>query len=970
MKKVVLLLVLSCLSFFSYASHLIGGEMTYNCLGNNLYEITLIMYVDCGPSNTTGITFDASGTLSIYDSSNNLIDSIPITDPESIELSDETVGNECLALPTDLCVLRGIYTVVVELPPIVGGYQLAYQRCCRNPSIINVDTPGVYGNTYTTNIPGSELISDCNSSPSFNEYPPLALCLGDDIIVDLSATDPDGDELVYTLTTPFHGAETNNPLLITPPPFTAVPWTAGYSENYPIDANPAISIDANTGIITGTPNQMGMYIIGIRVEEYRDGVLINSVVRDFRFLIVDCDVITSSIPLSSWYCNSLTVSFTNGSVNANTYLWDFGNGNATSAEFEPNYTYPDTGNYTVTLIANPNTICADTNVVSFPLYTELNPVFTAPDPQCLGTNSFSFEAEGIIPENAVFNWEFGTTSTPTSSNQLNPSNIVFPTVGIFPVSFNVVFDNCDETFTSTVEIYDEVIFPTIPAQASQCLEGNLFNFSAAGTYPTGSNFQWNFGPNANPQTSSQENPTGVSFSSSGNQLITLNILHNGCENAVQETVEILNLEPFFTTPNPQCFSVNSFAFSGEGIIPTDAIINWEFGATTSPSGSNQLNPSNIVFPAIGTFPVSFNVMYGTCDETFTSTIEIYDDAIFPEIPAQEAQCLEDNLFNFTAEGTYPAGSVFQWNFGPDASPQTSFLENPTAVYFSSIGQKLVTLNVLYYSCENAVQETVQIIGIENLEIESTPTAGCEPFTVEFSSLLNPNQYAFEWNLDNGIVSNQTNPVGTYTEGSYDISLSVTNLNSLCKDNVNLTNYITVVPQPISSFSLLSDSLIYNEAVQITNNSLHANSFLYEFSSGYTSTESEPEYTIPSIGDFTIWQYVQNQYECIDSSSVDLFVEFEHTFWVPNVFSPNNNLVNDDFYASYTNVESYRMQIFNRWGEIVFDQEGKQPKWNGEDKTRNDALDKNQKSDTYVYLIDYKTIADTNHKLRGIVSLIR
>ena len=800
MKKAILLLVLSCLSFFSYAEHLIGGEMTYNCLGDNLYEITLIMYVDCGPSNEQQITFDVSGLLTIYDSSNNFIETVEITNPEVIELSDETVGNECLTLPTDLCVLRGIYTVIVELPPIVGGYQLAYQRCCRNPSIINVDTPGEYGNTYTTNIPGSELISDCNSSPSFNEYPPLALCLGDDIIVDLSATDPDGDELVYSLTTPFHGADITNPLLITPPPFTAVPWTAGYSENYPLDANPAISIDANTGIITGTPNQMGMYIIGIKVEEYRDGVLINSVVRDFRFLIVDCDVITSSIPLSSWYCNSLTVSFTNGSVNANTYLWDFGNGNATSAEFEPNYTYPDTGNYTVTLIANPNTICADTNVVSFPLYTELNPIFTEPDPQCLGTNSFSFEGEGIIPENAVFNWEFGTTSTPTSSNQLNPSNIVFPTVGIFPVSFNVVFDNCDETFNSTIEIYDEVIFPTIPAQASQCLEGNVFNFSAAGTYPTGSNFQWNFGPNAN--------------------------------------------------------------------------------------------------------------------------------------------------------------------------PQTSFQENPTAISFSSLGEQLITLNVLYNDCENAVQGTVQIIGIENLEIESTPAAGCEPFTVEFSSLLNPNQYGFEWNLDNGIVSNQTNPVGIYTEGSYDISLSVTNLNSLCKDSVNLTDYITVVPQPISSFSLLSDSLIYNEAVQITNNSLHANSFLYEFSSGYTSTEFEPEYTIPSIGDFTIWQYVQNQYECIDSSSVDLFVEFEHTFWVPNVFTPNNNLVNDDFYASYTNVESYRMQIFNRWGEIVFDQEGKQPKWDGEDKTRTDKLDKNQKSDTYVYLIEYKTIADTSHKVRGIVSLIR
>ena len=774
--------------------------MTYNCLGNNLYEITLIMYVDCGPTNTQETTFDESGLLSIYDSSNNLIETIEITNPEVTELSDETVGNDCLTLPTDLCILMGVYTVIVELPPILGGYQLVYQRCCRNPSIINIDTPAQFGNTYTTNIPGSELISDCNSSPSFNAYPPLALCLGDDINVNLSATDPDGDELIYTLTTPFHGADNTNPTLITPPPFTPIPWSAGYSENYPIDANPAINIDANTGIITGTPNQMGMYIIGIKVDEYRDGVLINSVVRDFRFLIVDCDVITSSIPFTSWYCNTLTVSFTNGSLFADTYLWDFGDANASSTEFEPNYTYPDTGNYTVTLIANPNTVCADTNTVTFPLYTELNPIFTAPDPQCVGNNSFTFEGEGIIPEGAVFNWEFGAATSPSSSNQLDPSNIVFPSVGTFPVSFNVVFENCNETFTSSVDIYDEDIFPVIPAQSSQCLEDNLFNFSAA--------------------------------------------------------------------------------------------------------------------------------------------------------------------------GTYPAGSTFQWNFGTNASPQTSFQENPTAISFSSLGEQLITLNVLNNGCENAVQETVETIGIENLEIQSSPTEGCEPFTVEFSSLLNPNQHAFEWGLDNGIVSNASNPQSTYTEGIYDISLSVIDLNSLCKANVNIADYITVVPQPISSFSLLSNSLVYNDVVEITNNALYANSFLYEFSSGFTSTEFEPEYTIPSIGDFTIWQYVQNQYECIDSSSVDLFIEFEHTFWVPNVFTPNQNLINDYFFASYTNVESYRMQIFNRWGETVFDQEGEQPKWDGTDETRKRNLDKNEKSDNYVYLINYRTIEEKSYKLRGVVSLIR
>jgi len=472
--------------------------MTYTCLGDNLYEITLIMYVDCGPSNTTGITFDATGTISIYNSNNEWVQDLLFSDPEQIELSDETVGNDCLELPSDLCTLRGIYTVQVELPPIVGGYQLAYQRCCRNPSIINIITPDLFGNTYTTNIPGSELISDCNSSPSFVAYPPLALCLGDDVNVNLSATDPDNDSLVYSLTTPIHGADDTDPTFITPPPFTLIPWAAGYSANYPIDSSPAIGINETTGYITGTPTQMGMYIIGVQVDEYRDGILINSIVRDFRFMVVDCNITTASSPLSDWICNGLIVDFTNESENATTYLWEFGIGTATSTDFEPNYSYPDTGSFTVTLIANPTTVCADTNTVSFSLYTELNPIFTTPDPQCLNNNSYSFEGDGLLPTGAVINWDFGASTTPSNSTQINPSNITFPAVGFYPISFNVQYEECNETFTSTIEIFEENIFPDIPNQETQCLEGNSFDFVALGTYPNGSNFEWDFGVNASP----------------------------------------------------------------------------------------------------------------------------------------------------------------------------------------------------------------------------------------------------------------------------------------------------------------------------------------------------------------------------------------------------------------------------------------------------------------------------------------
>ena len=103
-----------------------------------------------------------------------------------------TINNPCLQAPPNVCVEEAVYTVNVNLPPIAGGYNIAYQRCCRNQSIVNLTNPSSEGSTYYVAIPESAL-SSCNSSPYFNEFPPLALCIGEELVFDHSATDPDGD---------------------------------------------------------------------------------------------------------------------------------------------------------------------------------------------------------------------------------------------------------------------------------------------------------------------------------------------------------------------------------------------------------------------------------------------------------------------------------------------------------------------------------------------------------------------------------------------------------------------------------------------------------------------------------------------------------------------------------------------------------------------------------------------------------
>ena len=782
------------------AAHLAGGEMTYTCLGGNQYEIKLIVYRDCTDPFSTGLDPANYTDIIVYNNQNNIITSVPIPDPITTFINNETVGNDCLELPTDLCVEQGIYIFNLDLPPIEGGYQIAYQRCCRNPSIINIENPADWGSTYSVHIPGSDEVNECNSSPEFISSPPLALCIGDQLNLNQSALDPDGDSLVYSLTTPFHGAGNGDPgnpapTETSPPPFSLIPWEIGYSENYPMDSNPAIEINSLSGIITGSPSQEGMYVIGIKVSEYRDGLLINEIIRDFRFLVVDCNVITASFPLSSWYCNSLTVEFTNNSDNADSYLWDFGENGNTSTLEEPIYTYADTGMYTVTLIAMPNTICADTNTVTFPLYTELMPYFDDPEPQCLENNSFDLIGDGIAPQGTTFNWNFGPNASPSNDNTPNPTNITFDEVGVFPITYNLQYNDCDETYVGTIEVFNEELFPEIPNIESQCFLGNSFDFTAEGVYPANSNFLWDFGPNAVPSTSSEQNPNNIEFSSAGSQNITLTVYVNGCENATTGTVEVSE-----------------------------------------------------------------------------------------QIP-------------------------------------------------------------------------IEIFAIPN---------GCEPLTVVFQNSVNPTNHLFAWDLGNGETASSNSVQTTYLEGIYNVSLVVTNTLNDCEGSLFLNNYVQVAPQPISGFSLNSDYYVLGDPIIISNNSLYADAYNYQFSSGYTSNEEALEHIPTTIGDVTIWQYAINEeFDCVDSSSVTLKINSEYTLWTPNSFTPNGDQKNDGFAPISTGVEEYRLLVYNRWGKLIFDEIGESPIWNG-----NNANGIPCKTDSYSYIIDYKTLLGDRHTSNGVVFLIR
>ncbi|MCB9186915.1 MAG: gliding motility-associated C-terminal domain-containing protein [Flavobacteriales bacterium] len=354
------------------ATHIVGGELVYTYLGGSQYAITLIVYRDCLSGQAA---FDNPAAIGIFNSSNTLVQDLNFT-LDSVVTLQSTINSSCVTAPNNVCTEAGYYTEIVTLPPIVGGYTIAYQRCCRNAVVQNIVDPGNVGATYVATIPGSES-QPANSSPIWSNLPPLYVCANLPFQFDHSAFDLDGDSLVYSLCTPYEGASSTAPQPNPPssPPYTPISWQAPYSLNDMMGGVP-LTINPQTGQLNAVPNAIGTYVIGICVSQYRNGILLGETRRGIQINVVNCqapvaspDDLNEIIPNSFINCTEY-VEFQASSSSGFNILWDFGDPTTTSDQSTnatTSWTYPGPGSYDLTLVVynpiNPSDpLCTDTVV--------------------------------------------------------------------------------------------------------------------------------------------------------------------------------------------------------------------------------------------------------------------------------------------------------------------------------------------------------------------------------------------------------------------------------------------------------------------------------------------------------------------------------------------------------------------------------------------------------------------------------
>ncbi len=306
-----LLLFILFFSIKSHARHIVGGEvrLVYLGVGDN-YKIILNLYFD----NLKGVpaAVDKDINVGVYNKiSHQRVGNFKLTRDLQVQNVPYASGAcQTGSLSTGIIV----YTREVSLNPDIyrslGGYIMVWERCCRTNDITNIYVPDEMSNTFYAEFPPIRRngVIFRNSTPNLGVPPGDYLCINNPVSINFGGTDADGDALVYSLTTPFDATVAspgnarpfdgqNIPANYYYNVVPTVNFLPGYSATAAILSNVAggeLTIDASTGVLTVTPNEAGLFVFSVKCEEFRAGVKIGEVRRDYQFLVKVCP--SNSLP--------------------------------------------------------------------------------------------------------------------------------------------------------------------------------------------------------------------------------------------------------------------------------------------------------------------------------------------------------------------------------------------------------------------------------------------------------------------------------------------------------------------------------------------------------------------------------------------------------------------------------------------------------------------------------------------------
>ncbi|MBI5219498.1 MAG: choice-of-anchor L domain-containing protein [Bacteroidia bacterium] len=377
-------------------------------------------------------------------------------------------------------------------------------------------------------------------------------------------------------------------------------------------------------------------------------------------------------------------------------------------------------------------------------------------------------------------------------------------------------------------------------------------------------------------------------------------------------------------------------------------------------GMSIITPNPTVNTLYNVYAIDVN---GCISDTAHTTVGIIPDVIINAFTADDSICSGTNTpiyFNIAGGLGGPYSLYENSNMVSDIPFIVSPTQTHTYTFFA------------YDRCPTPGRDTLTIytLPLPNVMITADNYKGCQPFTVNFIATTIPQCQTFIWNFgEGGAFSFSEHPQYTYQQsGIYDVGVAVTTYDG-CTSNISLPQLITVYPKPDSRFTAEPEvASILKPEIYFTNLSTAYCMPFWSFGDGDSSMMGNPVHLYDAIGTYNVSLLVQTMYGCKDTSIATIVIKDEVAFYVPTAFTPDNDGINDIFLVKGHGIDNttFLMQIYDRWGEIIFESKDINTGWDGRIKGPGAKV----KSGTYTWIVSFNDYTGKKHLKSGPVTVIR
>lgn len=413
----------------------------------------------------------------------------------------------------------------------------------------------------------------------------------------------------------------------------------------------------------------------------------------------------------------------------------------------------------------------------------------------------------------------------------------------------------------------------------------------------------------------------------------------GCKDTITTTITV-NPAPLITVNSATlCSGWEVTLLASGGVSYT-----WETTGATLPSANSiSVKPSTTT-----SYTVTGTGANG-CKSTAISLVTVNP---IPDIAVNNGTICNGKSFTIKAVG---AATSYSWQSSDGSSipPMAEVIVKPT---FNTT----YTVTGTAKGCSDTAISQVNVNAVPVVMVNNAAICARKEVMLTATGAA-----TYQWSTNAGGATIVVAPAVT-------TSYTVTGTQSGCSNTA--VAVVTVHGNPVASFYPNPRELSEDEPTVNLFSSATGKNLNYEWSFGdagsplNSSDKEHPSHTYPGPGTYTICLKVTDSlYGCVDSTCKDIVYKPQWSIYVPNAFTPGDDgNLNNIFYAYGTNILKFRMLIFDRWGNQIFESNDLYKGWDGKVNNKPELA----QQDVYVWKIDCTDVFNKTHQYIGHVTLVK